>query len=377
MLGWKEDMPYCDKKTISFLLTTYCNMRCTYCYGARNAEKRVLDYKFAHRVLTDYVGGPGGIKQIRFFADGEPATEIELLKKIYEEAVALEPEMQAEIQTNGIFSTEVADWLGQNMDYVWVSVDLLPEDNDRYRITPNGKPSSPLILKNLEYFKQMPNRKAKIGIRATITNYNINRQKEGMDFYYDNYGIDIFWVDPIFPPVSDVAEKAYEPIDMMQFATTFVDAHNHAWARGIFYESNLTTNFDGKTDKACRSCIPMPHLTMDGYLSACEMATFGKDAGKMDAMIYARYDADTDKIIYDENKLKTLRSRILPNMPAECRGCVAGEHCAGFCLGETLNENGSLFRVKTRICRALRYIYGEIGHLYPQKFPKGFPNRHP
>ena len=205
----------------------------------------------------------------------------------------------------------------------------------------------------------------------------LERQKEGIDYYYDNYGIDIFWVDPIFPPVSEIAEKTYEPIDMMQFATAFVDAHNHAWERGVFYESNLTTNFDGKTDKACRSCLPMPHLTMDGYLSACEMATYGEGDEKMDAMIYAKYDAENDKIVYDENKLKILRSRTLNNMPEECRACAAGEYCAGFCLGETLNENGSLFRVKTRVCRALRYIYGEIGYLYPQKYPKGYPHKHP
>lgn len=369
-------MPYCDKKVISFLLTTHCNLRCTYCYGARNVEKRVLDYNFAHRVIEDYMGGPGGIKQIRFFADGEPTTEIELLKRIYYEVKVLEPDVQAEIQSNGVFTTETADWLAKNMDYIWMSIDLLPEDHDRYRMTSNGKPSSPMILKNLQYFKDMP-RKAKIGIRSTITKFNIERQKEGIDYYHKNYGIDIFWVDPIFPPVSDMSEKTYEPIDMMQFATTFVDAHNHAWANNIFYESNLTTNFDGKTNKACRSCLPMPHLTMDGYLSACEMATYGEDAGKMDAMIYAQYDAKNDKIIYDENKLKILKSRTLQNMPLECRSCAAGEHCAGFCLGETLNENGSLFRVKTRVCRALRYIYGEIGHLYPKKFPKGFPHKHP
>jgi len=370
-------MPYCDKKAISFLLTTQCNLRCTYCFGARNCEKNVLDYNFAHRVLEDYVGGTGGIKLIRFFSDGEPTLEIELLKRIYWDAIRLDPEMKAEIQTNGIFSQETADWLGKNMDYIHMSIDLLPEDHDKYRITPNGKPSSPIILKNLQYLKDMPDRKAKIVIRATITIHNINKQKEGIDYYYDNYGIDTFWVDPIFPPVFDVAEKTYEPIDMMQFAQAFIDAHNHAWERNIFYESNLTTNFDGKTDKACRACLPMPHLTMDGYLSACEMATYGKDAGKMDAMIYAKYDAENDKIIYDENKLKILKSRILHNMPSECRECAAGEYCAGFCLGETLNENGSLFRVKTRVCRALRYIYGEIGYLYPQKYPKGFPIKHP
>ena len=375
-------MPYCDKKAISFLLTTRCNMRCAYCYGARNADYRTLDWSFAKRAMDDYLG-VGGLKQIRFFADGEPTTEMELLKRIYYYAKGLEPSIEAEVQTNGIFNETVTDWLGKTLDYINVSIDLLPEDNDKYRVTPDGKPSSPIIEKNLAFFRDMPNRKAKIVLRATITQHNIERQIAGMDYYYNKYGIDIYWVDPIFPPVSEENEKVYEEIDMMQFARAFVKAHNHAWKRGIFYESNLTTNFDGKTNKACRACLPMPHLTVDGYLSACEMATFGKDAGHMDAMIYAKYDSDEDKIIYFEEKLKTLRNRTLINMVDEhdtyqCRSCIAAEHCAGYCLGETLNEKGNLFSVKTRVCKALKYIYGEIGHLYEPKFGlAGFPYKHP
>jgi MoaA/NifB/PqqE/SkfB family radical SAM enzyme len=110
-------MPYCDKKVISFMLTTRCNLRCVYCYGARSAEYKVLDWNFAKRVLSDHVGGVGGIKHIRFFGDGEPTTEMDLLKRIYCEAARLEPEMQAEVQTNGIFNKETAEWLGRNLDY--------------------------------------------------------------------------------------------------------------------------------------------------------------------------------------------------------------------------------------------------------------------
>jgi radical SAM protein with 4Fe4S-binding SPASM domain len=224
----------------------------------------------------------------------------------------------------------------------------------------------------------MTERRAKIGLKATITKHNVEHQKDAIDFFFDNYGIDLFWVDPIFPPVFNVTEKIYEPVDIMKFAATFIEAHEHAWKRNIFYESNLTTNFDGETDKACYACLPMPNLTVDGYLSACEMATNGKDVGKMDPMIYARYDDESDTIIYDEEKLKVLRSRTLSSMPAVCQTCIANKHCAGFCLGETLNETGSLFEIKTTVCPAICHIYESIGHLYPQRFGgAGFPYRHP
>jgi radical SAM protein with 4Fe4S-binding SPASM domain len=94
----------------------------------------------------------------------------------------------------------------------------------------------------------------------------------------------------------------------------------------------------------------------------------------MDPLIYARYDATDDKIIYDTEKIKALRSRTLQNMPTECGVCVASKHCAGYCPAEALYETGSLLLVKSNVCKALRYLQSEIGHLYAEKFgTNGFP----
>ena len=366
-------MPYCNKKIISFLLTTACNMACKYCYGSRKAEYRTLDINFAKCAIDEYVA-TGKINRIRFFADGEPTTEMGLLKEIYEYARSRNPKVYSEIQTNGFFNPEIAAWLAQNMDEIWISMDLLPDTHDMFRVTKNDKPTSPVIERNLIYFRDLPSKRAMIGVRSTITNYNINRQKEGID-YLHSLGVDYVWVDPIFVPVSDAEEKIFEPIDLMHFARTFIDAREHAKSIGTFYESNFTTNFDGCTTYACRSCLPMPHLTMDGYVTACEMCTSGHDAGHMDIFVYGRYDAQTNTIIYDEDKIARLRTRELKNM-AECQDCIAKEHCAGFCLGETQNEMHDLFKIKGVVCEPIRYIYARIGDDYKQ-FGGEFKYKHP
>jgi uncharacterized protein len=366
-------MPRCDKKTITFLLTTRCNLNCTYCYGNRKTDYKTLDFGFARRLLCDYAD-MDELNRIRFSADGEPTTEMDMLKKIFNEAKRLNSGVLAEVITNGTFNEDTAKWLAENLDYIYISADLLPESHNKCRLTITDTPSSPPILKNLEFFQKMSDKRAKIGICAVITGNNIEQQKEAVDFYYDKFGVDIFWVTPVITPIYDAAEKNCEPVDMMQFAQTFIDAHTHAWQRGIFYESNLTSNFDGETNRACCACVPVPYLTVDGYLSACKLAAYGKNAGKMDSMIFARYDSEKDKIIHDAEKLKILRSRTLQNLPTQCGICAAGKHCAGYCPGETLNENGGLFRVKTNICKAIRYLYGEIGHLYAEKYGAGgFP----
>jgi len=368
-------MPYCDKKTITFLLTTRCNLSCSYCYGNRKMDYKTLDFGFAKRVLHEFAEAEK-LNRICFSADGEPTTEIVLLKKIFYEAKQHNPDVATEIVTNGTFNEDVAKWLAENLDYIYISADLLPESHDKCRLTITGKPSSPPVLKNLEFFSKIPDKRAKIGLCATITKHNIVQQKEGIDFYFDNFGVDIFWVKPVLAPIYDAAEKYYDQLDMVQFAQSFVDAHAYAWQRGVFYESNMTANFDGETNKACSACIPMPYLTVDGYLSACKLVSYGKNAGKMDPLIYARYDAIDDKIVYDVEKIKVLRNRTLNNMPTECGVCVASKHCSGYCLGEALHETGKLLSVKSNVCKAMRYIQSEIGHLYAEKFgTNGFPHR--
>ena len=366
-------MPYCNKKIISFLLTSRCNMACKYCYGARKADYNKLDLDFAKCGVDEYVA-TGAVNGIRFFGNGEPTTEPQLIKDICEYARKFRKNINCEIQTNGYFGEELAEWLAYNMDEIWVSMDLLPDTHDMFRVTRGGKPTSGVIERNLKYFKSLADKRAMVGVRSTITQYNIDRQKEGID-YLANLGIKYIWVDPIFPPVSEAEDKTFEPIDMMHFARTFIDAREHGKELGVFYETNLTTNFDGPTCYNCRSCLPMPHLTMDGYVSACEMCMSGANPEGLDAFVYGKYDKEHNKIIYDEKKIAVLQSRTLDNLK-DCRDCIAREHCAGFCLGETLNENGDLFKIKRVICEPLRYLYAKIGNDYA-RFGGEFKYKHP
>jgi sulfatase maturation enzyme AslB (radical SAM superfamily) len=232
-------------------------------------DYKTLDFNFAKRALHEFAEADK-LNRICFSADGEPTTEIELLKKIFYEAKQHNPDVAAEIVTNGTFNEEIAKWLAENLDYIYISADFLPEIHDKFRLTITGKPSSPPILKNLEFFSKMQDKRAKIGLCPTITKHNITQQKEGIDFYLNNFGVDIFWVNPILAPIYDAAEKYCDSVDMMQFAQTFIDAHAYAWQHGVFYESNFTSNFDGETSKACSACVPMPCLTVDGYFSACK-----------------------------------------------------------------------------------------------------------
>ena len=345
-------MSHSKKEMISFFLTTKCNLSCIYCYTNKREHKhQTLSLEFAKAGIDDYFK-TSYKKHLRFFGAGEPTTELDLIKEIKSYAQSLtNEEVTAEIQTNGCFSDETAKWLGENIDVIWISSDGTPEMQDYYRPTISGGQSSIIMEKNIKYL--IENGKGMTGIRTTITDQNVKEQIKNIDYFY-NLGIRNIWVDPIFPAVGE--EIIVERLDMMEFAKEFLNAGKYATTLGIKYGSILTCNFDEKSEYSCRACLPVPHLTSDGYVSACDMALFGEDVNHMSPFIYGKWDEETKKIEYYQDKIDYLRSRKVDNI-SHCKQCSVKEYCCGYCLGEVMNETKDLFGHKKRVCGPIRYLY--------------------
>lgn len=151
----------------------------------------------------------------------------------------------------------------------------------------------------------------------------------------------------------------------------FLEAYRYAKNLNVFYGSFLTCNFDGVCNQHCRSCTPVPHFTPDGYVSSCDLVTFGEDAHHMDCFVYGRWDEPSRKFVFDQEKIEALKNRTTDNMP-HCITCEAREHCGGYCLGEVMNETGSLIGQKPNSCRAIQRLFREIGPVnepYPYMHP--------
>lgn len=372
-------MSACKKKALSILVNTKCNLRCKYCYVGDKAEHDcVIGEDFVECTLRKFLNKNDYVMpcdRIRFFSDGEATLQFDFIKRIFSKAKEINPNLIFEIQTNGIFNNKVGNWLIENFDEIWISYDLLPAANDANRVTVNGQGSSSIIQNSIINMNKNPNKKAVIGIRATISDLNVKRMKEGIKHIVEDLHVDSIWVDPIFPTL-DESKNIYNYMNYMQFAKEFVAAHRFVRKRypGVFFESNLTTNFGCKTHYACRSCNPAPHLTPDGYISACEMVTFGKTAKNMDVFIIGKYDGK--KIEMYPEKIKFLQERTTENMVGECPVCPVKDYCAGYCLGECQNEFGSIYKTKDVICPAIRYIWKKLGKEY-EAMNCDFPFFHP
>ena len=361
-------MPHINKQMGSFFLTTKCNLRCVYCYNSNERtviEEQSLPLHIA-KAGVDYYFSTNDSRHIRFYGPGEPTQEFELMKSIVEYAKTKSDGVTTELQTNGCFNDKVRDWILDNINIIWVSFDGEPDIQNKNRPCANGKPSSPIIEKNVKWLiDNKGNRNINVGARVTMTNNNIKRQKEIVDYFY-SLGIKHIWTDPLFPSVEkkpvceDIDKQQSHSFDMNTYLENYLQAYHYAKNKGIFYGSFLMCNFDGKCNKHCRACTPVPHFTTDGYISACDMVTFGANPHHMDCFVYGKWNEMTQSFDIDQRKVQDLRNRSTDNM-LHCTNCVAKEHCGGYCLGEVMNETGSLLGQKEDVCKAIRVLFKEIG----------------
>ena len=200
--------------------------------------------------------------------------------------------------------------------------------------------------KNIKYLAK---KIEKLGVRVTIGEKNVKRQKEVID-YFNNLGVKYIYTDLLFKSVN--CDLGIEKTSPIEYAKQFIKSKKYAENLGIFYGSFFEINFDGKTDISCRACNPSPHLTTDGYVTCCDMAYNGK---VFPTMVYGKYNSKTKKIIYDKNKINVIQSRRVDNL-IECKDCDIKHNCAGGCLGEALNETGTIFGIKRENCEAIKFL---------------------
>ncbi len=379
-------MSHCNKKMLSFFLTTKCNLCCRYCYNAneRNAIKEQTIPLDVAKAATDWYFENNSSRHIRFYGPGEPTQEFERMKKITEYA-RKHPnrgkDVTVEIQTNGIFTNEIRKWILDNVNIIWMSFDGTKDIqnynrplNPKFLNDYNNCTSADILEENVQWLiknKNMDN--FMVGARVTITNLNSARQLELVDYFYD-LGIRYVWTNPLFysvgkiPVCDDLEKQKKYSFDMDVYIKNYIDAYYYAQSKGVFWGSFLTINFDGKSYYHCRSCTPLsaPHITPDSHISACDMV-LGANAYHMSLFIVGKWDTNSKKFIWYEDRIKALENRKSSNI-SHCKQCPVRLHCGGYCLGEIVNETGRLDGQNKTKCAAVLKLFQELGECSPYPF---------
>lgn len=353
-------MAHSEKKMITIFVTTNCNMECIYCYASYDRQcmgNIDIDLDFARYGIKDYFDH--GNNGIRYFGIGDPATKIDIMKELHRYAKELcttcNVPLISEIQTNGFTSSENAEWIAKEITNVWISIDGNPEFQNKQRPLKNGQPSSEVVVNNIIRMLEIKSNSMDgyVGARVTITKENLEYQKEIVKYLYD-LGIKYIYSDPVCLTVQDNIKNS-RSVDPVDYVLGFIDAYEYAKHLGVFYGNFYMANYGEKTNIHCRSCIPTPHLTPDGYVTCCDMCCSGLFSTHMDKCIYGKWNPEKKEIEYYPDRIKTIQNRQVDNL-VPCQTCDIKYNCAGGCLGEALNENGNFYSIHERACAATKLM---------------------
>lgn len=356
-------MRHCDKLAITVNPTNQCNLACTYCMANSSEETGrplSIPLDFAQKGIEDALSGhPTGIQAqvLRFFSPGEPTLEMDAIKFCLALARELKPDIQCELQTNGLFlSPQHTQWIAENVDIVWFSLDGPSEINHVNRPDKDGRDRTAEIEGNLRVVKE----NALVGVRTTVDSNWFARQTELVEYYW-SLGVKNLAFNPIIRPIkrAEGGTHLVTKHDVLKFAEGFLSAYALARKMGASLVCSLTFNFDQVTERACRSCVPMPQLNPDGSVSSCDMALFRDTKDVLKQFIYGEWDATQKSIAYDADKIGHLQRRTWDNID-KCKSCDIAQYCAGGCAGRVAYETGSIYDTIPAYCAATKYLARHI-----------------
>jgi len=331
----------------ALLLTSRCNLRCTYCYAAAG-ERPVQDLPLelalaaideAHRNAVE-LGSPRF--DLSLHGGGEPVQAWDLVQKATAHARSKELPCVAGMVSNGVWSDRQRDWIVDNLDHLAISFDGAPETQNRQRPFTSGKGSAKAVLRTIHALDKSG---FKYGIRMTAIAPWRGQLPKDVRFICEETGCKAIQVEPAFYTARGMT-RAPTQEESEAFVEAFVDAFGYATRTG----RNLS--FSGARPWAItRAFCSAPYscliINPTGDLVACfevtddqhplfELSRIGSIDGSPDGA------ASGGGIVVDDEARAKMRA-YLEHRQTGCEDCFCNWHCAGDCyVRGTLASGGGL-----------------------------------
>jgi len=330
-------------RNLQLNLTPNCNLRCIYCssWSGRRQERKTMSYQIA-KAAVDYVAKfCKGKLNLIFVGEGETTTEFILLKKIFNYAKSIIPEVRINpISTNGVISRTISDWLIKNADKVQISCDGPDFLQNKYRPLINGKGSSKFVERTIKYFVK---KNKDFIVNAVITDGTLGNEKKIINYFF-NLGVKKLGLSPLMNigsanpmplftkdknvKISNQSQLYFNSIQQM------IELQNEVGMKlGI-------KNFDKLGHIMTCGIYTKAMFTVDPYgnVSACERYNSPKDFQEypfMKDFLIGKYNSREKKFEIDFQKLEDLSKNIDEQFYInKCKKCSLLSACPTICLYE-------------------------------------------
>ena len=191
--SWQEGRA----KTVTFIVTEDCQLRCKYCYLAGKNKTRKMNFEVARATIDYLLREREQFREraiIWDFIGGEPFLEVDLIDRIsdyaklkmYETGHPWFENYRFSFSTNGLLygKDKVQRYIAKNRRHIsiGISIDGTRQKHDAQRVFPNGKGSYDRVVKAIPlWLKQFPDAATK----ATISHDDIPYIKESVAHLFD------------------------------------------------------------------------------------------------------------------------------------------------------------------------------------------------
>ncbi|RKZ76521.1 MAG: hypothetical protein DRR19_28580 [Candidatus Parabeggiatoa sp. nov. 1] len=351
---------------ITLLLTTACNLRCSYCYAAAGetqvkfmsleTAKRGIDFIAANAAkknfIAEYAGQPLQTELgIAYHGGGEPAAHWGVLTDSFAYAVhkAETFGMRAcgRLISNGVLRDDKIDWIITNINYLMISFDGLPSIQAAQRKTVSGRDSSEAVMHTLRRFDAAD---FPYALRITATEAFLEQLPDAVAFIGEHFKPQRIQIEPAYP----IGRGQQMP---SANTTRFISAYRAA--RAIATKLGLTLDYspvrlDRRSNHFCGITQDEFSLSPDGNVSAC-YSCFSEDNKLAEVFFYGKPDMHSPDYVFDRPVLEKLRTWAVRHLDF-CNGCFAKWHCAGDCYYFNLNVNGQRKFTGSERCHITREL---------------------
>ncbi|GHT23859.1 thioether cross-link-forming SCIFF peptide maturase [Bacteroidia bacterium] len=349
-----------EPTAVTLFLTTACNLRCTYCYASAGDHKAsYMPMAVAKRGIDFVIGN--AVKrnsdrvEVHYHGGGEPTMHWRVLTESCAYARQQADErgltLATSTATNGVLSERQTDWLIANMQGVSLSLDGMPEAQDKHRLTKSGKGSSRQVIRTLRRFDEA---KFPHGIRMTVTADLIPFLADSVEYICSHFHAQRIQVEPAY----QIGRWTDAPTaETEAFITAYREAQHRAQQHGSSI-SFSAARLGVLTNHFCAATQDGFALSPNGSVSSC-YEVFSEDNPWEKVFFYGKQDETGGGYQFDLERLNFLRKQAVQHREY-CSGCFARWTCAGDCYHKSLTVTGSLEFAGSDRCNITRELTKDL-----------------
>jgi uncharacterized protein len=321
--------PECEFKPTSavLLLTSRCNLRCTYCYaGGGEREVQDLTPAMARTAIDTVYRNAVELKKPRFelifHGGGEPMQALDVIKEAVAYARTKDLPFRSSMVSNGVWSKSQREWILQNFDGVGLSVDGGQETQDRQRPLASGKGSFNAVMRTI---RAMDEAGFNYGIRMTALPPWPGSLAEDVGYLCEATSARSIQVEPAFN-----TERGTHRAPTQPEAETFIEAFKEAFE--VAAQAGVQLMYSGArpwglTPSFCQAPYNLLIVNPAGILVGCFEAT-DEEYPIFESLRIGKIDGE-NVVVNHENR--DALHQTMAQRRAECQGCFCYWHCGGDC----------------------------------------------